>query len=68
MAPAARRKSRRRSGTEGTVVLWCADRQAAPTPRIFWIIARIMTWARLGAPSGMQIYPMIAGKDDTGLG
>jgi hypothetical protein len=49
-------------------VLWCADRQAAPTPRIFWIIARIMTWARLGAPSGMQIYPMIAGKDDTGLG
>jgi hypothetical protein len=24
--------------------------------------------ALLGAPTGMQIYPMIAGKDDTGLG
>src|SRR5215510_802386 len=42
MAPAARKTSRRRSGTEGTLVSRSADAQTARLPGILRVIRRIM--------------------------
>src|SRR5262249_1964206 len=54
MAPAARKKSRRRSGTEGTLVSRGADRQTAPLPGILRIIRRIMACRlRRDSPAGL---------------